>query len=138
MWYAVAWNMKFHREILTAGIFSIILKRCMTFTCLAPDVFLFGQWLVTHPRTSVWRLYNWLRDRLQIWLHILSKFKRINIQLFPLKSSENLWFSDDFRGNNCILIRLNSLNMWSEIWRRSLNDYSWQFEYGNCMGHIAW
>ena len=30
---------------------------------------------------------------------ILSKFERINELLLPLKSSENLWFSDDFRGN---------------------------------------
>ena len=29
---------------------------------------------------------------------VSSEFKRIILLLFPLKSSENLWFSDDFRG----------------------------------------
>ena len=38
-------------------------------------------------------------DRLQISFFILSKFKRINYLLLPLKSSENRKFSDDFRGN---------------------------------------
>ena len=36
-----------------------------------------------------------IRDPLQISLLILSEFKRINQILIPLKSSENLWFSDD-------------------------------------------
>ena len=49
--------------------------------------------------------------------------KRLNE--FPLKSSENLlfenlWFSDDFRENKYKLIRKNSLNVRSEIWRKSL------------------
>ena len=38
------------------------------------------------------------RNCAQILLLILTKFKRINWLLFPLKSSENLRFSDDFRG----------------------------------------
>ena len=38
-----------------------------------------------------------LRDRCQISLLILSKFKQINQLRFPLKSSENLWFPDEFR-----------------------------------------
>ena len=37
--------------------------------------------------------------RLQISFLILSEFKWINWLLFHLKSSENLWFADDFRGN---------------------------------------
>ena len=35
----------------------------------------------------------------QILLLTLSEFKRINEFLFPLKSSEYIWFSDDFRGD---------------------------------------
>ena len=43
---------------------------------------------------------NWsVRDRLQLSLLIFSQFKRINKLLFPLKSSDNLWFSYDFRGD---------------------------------------
>ena len=30
---------------------------------------------------------------------ILSKFKQIDSALFPVKSSENLWFSDDLKKN---------------------------------------
>ena len=44
---------------------------------------------------------------------ILSKFKQFNKRLFPLKSSKNHMFSDDFRGN----ISLNSFEIGSEIWR---------------------
>ena len=40
-----------------------------------------------------------VRDRLQGLLLILSKFKQTNYLLFPLKSSENHTFSDDFREN---------------------------------------
>ena len=39
------------------------------------------------------------RDHLQISLLSLSKFNRIHYLLFPLKSSENRRFSDDFTGN---------------------------------------
>ena len=39
-----------------------------------------------------------LRGRLQI-SSLLSEFKGINSLQFPLKSSENLWFCDGFRGN---------------------------------------
>ena len=38
-------------------------------------------------------------DCLQIWLLILSKFKQFHKLLSPLKSPENLRFSDSFRGN---------------------------------------
>ena len=40
-----------------------------------------------------------LKDHREISLLMLSEFKRINYLLLPLKSSENLRFSDDFRGN---------------------------------------
>ena len=63
-----------------------------------------------------------LKDRLRIVLLILSEFKLITQLLFPLKSSENLWLSDDFRGNRSELIGLNSLNISSEIWARSLSS----------------
>ena len=36
------------------------------------------------------------RDRCKVSLLILSTLKEINYFLFPLKSSENLWFSNDF------------------------------------------
>ena len=39
--------------------------------------------------------------------------------LTPLQSSENLWFSDS-KGNIILLIRLNSLNIRSEILKRFL------------------
>ena len=41
----------------------------------------------------------YLRSCCHILLLTLSEFKRINYLLFSLKSSENLWFSDDFREN---------------------------------------
>ena len=44
-----------------------------------------------------------LRDRRKISLLILSEFRRINLVLFPLKMSENLWFSDDFRGEQKLI-----------------------------------
>ena len=64
---------------------------------------------------------KYFRDRLQISLLTLRKFKRINQTLFPLKSLENQRFSDGFRGNRGWLIRLNLLNTKSEICRQSLN-----------------
>ena len=39
------------------------------------------------------------RDNLQISLLILREYQRIDYLLPPVKSSENLGFSDDFRGN---------------------------------------
>ena len=38
------------------------------------------------------------KDRRQILYLISSEFERINQLLIPLKSSESLWFSDEFRG----------------------------------------
>ena len=46
----------------------------------------------------------------------------------PRKSSENLRFSDDFRGNRSWLIHLNLLNIRGEIWRRSLNRFCFYYE----------
>ena len=63
-------------------------------------------------------------DCLQTSLLIFSELKLINSLLFPLKASENHRFSDDFRGNRCHLICLNSLNIRSEVWRRSLRKHS--------------
>ena len=44
-----------------------------------------------------------VRDRRQISLLILSEFERINSLLFPVKSSKNLCFLDDFKGNRSYL-----------------------------------
>ena len=65
------------------------------------DPFSFFILLYITPTTSnnKMQIYFYIKDRLQISLLILSEFKRINWLLFPLKSSENLWFSDDFREN---------------------------------------
>ena len=51
---------------------------------------------------------------------ITTEFKLMNWLLFPLKSSENQIFSDDFRGNRTCLIHLYSLNIKGEIRRRFL------------------
>ena len=40
-----------------------------------------------------------LKDHLQISPLILNEFEQIDEILSPLKSSKNLWFSDDFKGN---------------------------------------
>ena len=58
-----------------------------------------------------------VRDRRQSSLLILREFNRRNKLLFPLKPSENHWFSDDLKGNRSSLIRLNLLNIRSEIWQ---------------------
>ena len=59
-------------------------------------------------------------DCQQIWLLILSEFKQINQLLFPLKFWKNRRFSDYFWGDRNYSIRLYSLNIRTEIWRRSL------------------
>ena len=59
-------------------------------------------------------------DRLQNSLLILGGFMQINWLLFSQKSSEKLLFSGNSRGNKSLLIHLNSLNIRSEIWRRTL------------------
>ena len=63
------------------------------------------------------------RDRHQISFLTLIKFRRINQLLFPLKSLQNIRISDDFRGSGCYLIRLNLINIGSEIWSRSLSGF---------------
>lgn len=55
---------------------------------------------------------------------IWNKFKRINYILFPLKSSENVRFSDGFIRNISYLIRSNSLNVRIEIWRWSRSVFN--------------
>ena len=50
--------------------------------------------------------YLGIRDRHQILCLTLSKFSKINLFLFPLKSLENLWFSNDFRGIRSLVIQL--------------------------------
>ena len=59
------------------------------------------------------RVFRKIRDRRQILRQILSQSKRIDQLLFPLKSSESPWFSDDFRGNRSWLIHssLTVLNL---------------------------
>ena len=51
------------------------------------------------PKKEMISLRFIIRDRLQISLLTMSEFKCINWLLIPLKSSENLSFSDHFRGN---------------------------------------
>ena len=50
------------------------------------------------------------KDCLQIWLLIWNKFNQIVWILFLLKLSENVWLSEDFRGNRSQLMCLNSLD----------------------------
>ena len=57
----------------------------------------------------------YIRDCLQILLPILREFKRINQLLSLLQSSGNQRFSNDFRGNRSQLIRLNSVDIRSQI-----------------------
>ena len=69
-----------------------------------------------------------LKDRFQISLLVIIEFKQINEIKFysPLKSLEILGFSDGFIGNRSELICLNSINIRSEILRRSLNQHNYQ------------
>ena len=58
---------------------------------------------------------------------------------FP-RSSENLQFSDDFRGNRSSLIRLNLLTI-EQLWRRSLKSLAdlstqnWSKKFVKCYIH---
>ena len=56
---------------------------------------------------------------LQDSLLILDEFKQTNRLLSLPKSSGNLWFSDDFRGNRNSLVRLNSLGITQSAITRS-------------------
>ena len=84
-----------------------------------------GGWICCTPtvKLCIWTT-DFSMDCLQTSLLIFSELKLINSLLFPLKASENHRFSDDFRGNRCHLICLNSLNIRSEVWRRSLRKHS--------------
>ena len=86
-----------HFSILSIQFFSILIK-----TALERSSYLF-------------------KDRCHISLLVISEFKQINYILLPLKSSESLWFSDNFRGYKSYLICLNSLNIRSKLWQRSFN-----------------
>ena len=51
------------------------------------------------PQISEIVLFSQFVDRFQISPLLLSKFKQSCQLPAPLKSSENLWFPDDFKGN---------------------------------------
>ena len=107
--------------------------------------YFFSSFCMKHVHLTIWLLFEFhsfcnfaknlqnsmqVRDRLQIPLLKLSRFKRINQLLFPLKWSENLLFSDGFRGIELSSsIRSILLNIRSEIWRLSLKTWlmSWFF-----------
>ena len=64
--------------------------------------------LDTRPKLNLqfksWTARTYLTDHLQILLPVLSKFKRINLLLFPVRSSEDSQFFDDLGTN-----RVNSI-----------------------------
>ena len=95
--FFVKWNCFPHHWSLALWLIDVSLARVDTMK-------------LYYPRIS-------LKDYLQISLLILSELKWIKQLLFPLKSSENQRFSDDFRRNRSQSIRFNSLNIRSEIWR---------------------
>ena len=72
-----------------------------------------GSKLANFLVTAFWIARKWLSP------DSAANIKRIYQLLFPLKWSENHRFSDDYRGNRSWLIRLNSLNIRSNFWRRS-------------------
>ena len=60
-----------------------------------------------------------IRSFLWIWLHLLKKSLMENfIFCAALFVTVVLWFSDDYRGHRSLIIRLNSHNLRSQIWRR--------------------
>ena len=63
------------------------------------------------------------RDRLKHLLPILSDLNELIDFYFPLKSLENLRFSDDFRR---VVVNSLKFDVSSETWRRSLTIL-WQF-----------
>ena len=73
-----------------------------------------------HELKECLNLISQVKNRLQIPLLTLSEFKQISSVPFPLKSSENHKFSDDFKGKRGKLIPLNSLNIRGKIWGQSL------------------
>ena len=62
-----------------------------------------------------------IKDHLKNSLLILNEYKRINFY-FRWNHQKNHRFSDYFKENRSQLISLNSLNVRSEIWRRSLTS----------------
>ena len=74
-----------------------------------------------------------VRNRRLISPLILSEYKWIKQVLFPLKSSENIWFSDDFRGNRSQFINLNSV-----VIRTSANIFSEHFSKQFAAGKYKW
>ena len=63
--------------------------------------------------------FKYFRE-LQILLLKIGDFKWINQPLSPLKYSERLWLSNDFKENKSWLIYVKPLNNRREIWRQSL------------------
>ena len=70
--------------------------------CLQSILLDFSETIVLRIEAIAWRCS--VRDLLQISLLMLSKFKSIYQLLSPLKSSENLGFSNDLRENRSSLI----------------------------------
>ena len=66
-------------------------------------------------------LFIFLRDHIQISFLISSEL--INFH-FPWIHQKNHWFSDNFRGNRSLLIRLNSIHIRSETSR--VSDSGWR------------
>ena len=82
-------------------VFSIISVVTTVSWCKVPESTEIKGTLIRNVFTRVWFCYfvTLSRDCHQISLPILIKFKRINEFLFPMKSSENLRFSDGLKGN---------------------------------------
>ena len=104
-------------------VFNLILKMKQMIWVSECRFYFFSSFCMKHVHLTIWLLFEFhsfcnfaknlqnsmqVRDRLQIPLLKLSRFKRINQLLFPLKWSENLLFSDGFRGDRTEFI--NSLN----------------------------
>ena len=48
---------------------------------------------------AIFLRYMFVSDGHEISFRILIEFQETNLPLLPMKLSENLWFSDDLRGN---------------------------------------
>ena len=59
----------------------------------------------------------------------VNTFHATGLFLYPLKTSENLWFSDVFEGYRKRLVAWNGL-----IWERNLNSYDFVFLLLFCLG----
>ena len=58
-----------------------------------------------------------------------SSYRKLTVSGTQPHLSENLWFSNDFRVSKSGHIGLNSLNMWSKVWRRSLLHIFQKFQF---------